>query len=134
MSALNVLLIDESDRDATQLSQTLSNAGFTVAVTRVDTRAALAHELRRPAHWDIAVSDFALPSMTGRDALELVAAGASAVALGTILFADPLSPARVREELRQEAAARGFENPLAARSAAVAGLEKTLQIALNGTA
>jgi hypothetical protein len=56
------------------------------------------------------------------------------VALGTILFADPLSPARVREELRQEAAARGFENPLAARSAAVACLEKTLQIALNGPA
>ena len=71
---------------------------------------------------------------TGLHALELVAAGASAVALGTILFADPLSPARVREELRQEAAARGFENPLAARSVAVAGLEKTLQIASNGTA
>jgi dihydroorotate dehydrogenase (NAD+) catalytic subunit len=71
---------------------------------------------------------------TGLHALELVAAGASAVALGTILFADPLSPARVREELRQEAAARGFENPLAARSAAVACLEKTLQIALNGPA
>lgn len=71
---------------------------------------------------------------TGLHALELVAAGASAVALGTILFADPLSPARVREELRQEAAARGFANPLAARSVAVAGLEKSLQIALNGTA
>ena len=71
---------------------------------------------------------------TGLHALELVAAGASSVALGTILFADPLSPARVREELRQEAAARGFENPLAARSVAVAGLEKSLQIALNGTA
>ena len=71
---------------------------------------------------------------TGLHALELVAAGASAVALGTILFADPLAPGRVRDELRAEAAARGFQNPLAARSAAVAGFEKTLQIASNGTA
>jgi dihydroorotate dehydrogenase (NAD+) catalytic subunit len=71
---------------------------------------------------------------TGLDALELVAAGASTVALGTILFADPLAPGRVREELRAEAAARGFENPLAAHSVAVVGFEKTLQIASNGTA
>src|SRR5438445_3730837 len=36
---------------------------------------------------------------TGRDVLELVAAGAHDVALGTILFADPNAPQRVREEL-----------------------------------
>jgi len=32
----------------------------------------------------------------GRDALELLAAGAASVALGTILFADPGAPARIR--------------------------------------
>lgn len=36
---------------------------------------------------------------TGRDALELVAAGASAVQVGTATFADPLAPVRVRDEL-----------------------------------
>lgn len=36
---------------------------------------------------------------SGRDALDLVAAGASAVALGTILFSDPWAPTRVRAEL-----------------------------------
>ena len=36
---------------------------------------------------------------TGRDALELIGAGASAVALGTVLFSDPDAPQRVREEL-----------------------------------
>jgi dihydroorotate dehydrogenase (NAD+) catalytic subunit len=36
---------------------------------------------------------------SGRDALELAAVGASAVALGTVLFADPLAPVRVRAEL-----------------------------------
>ena len=46
---------------------------------------------------------------TGRDALEFVAAGASAVALGTVLFADNGAPSRVRAELAEELAARGFE-------------------------
>ena len=40
---------------------------------------------------------------TGRDALELLAAGATAVALGTVLFADPDAPARVRRELAERA-------------------------------
>jgi dihydroorotate dehydrogenase (NAD+) catalytic subunit len=47
---------------------------------------------------------------SGRDALELIAAGASAVALGTVLFADPDAPARVRAELDVERSARGFES------------------------
>src|SRR5262249_52400423 len=41
---------------------------------------------------------------TGRDALEFAACGAREVALGTVLFADPGAPARVRAEL--EAACR----------------------------
>ena len=36
---------------------------------------------------------------TGRDALELIACGANDVALGTVLFADPDAPTRVRGEL-----------------------------------
>jgi dihydroorotate dehydrogenase (NAD+) catalytic subunit len=55
---------------------------------------------------------------TGRHALDLIAAGASAVALGTVLFADPGAPARVRSELAAEAAVRGFGDPAFARGAA----------------
>ncbi len=55
---------------------------------------------------------------SGLDALELVAAGASVVSLGTILFADPAAPARVRRELVAEATARGYPNPLDARGVA----------------
>ncbi len=55
---------------------------------------------------------------TGLDALELIAAGASAVALGTILFADPDAPARISSELAAETAARGLAEPLAARGSA----------------
>lgn len=56
--------------------------------------------------------------VTGGDALDLIAAGASAVALGTILFADPGAGDRIRGELEAAAAAHGFANPLAARGAA----------------
>ncbi len=50
---------------------------------------------------------------TGRDALELIAAGARDVALGTVLFTDPAAPVRVRQELRAEAEAAGFADPWA---------------------
>jgi dihydroorotate dehydrogenase (NAD+) catalytic subunit len=45
---------------------------------------------------------------TGQDALELIAAGARHVALGTVLFADPTAPTRVREELHAAAAQHGW--------------------------
>jgi len=48
---------------------------------------------------------------TGRDALEFLAAGATAIALGTILFSDPGAPGRVRGELAIELAARGLAEP-----------------------
>jgi dihydroorotate dehydrogenase (NAD+) catalytic subunit len=46
--------------------------------------------------------------VSGGDALALLAAGASAVALGTVLFSDPDAPARVREELAAELSALGL--------------------------
>ena len=47
---------------------------------------------------------------TGRHALELVACGATHVALGTVLFADPDAPTRVRAELAEELASLGAES------------------------
>jgi dihydroorotate dehydrogenase (NAD+) catalytic subunit len=55
---------------------------------------------------------------TGRDAVELFAAGASAVALGTVLFSDPSAPARIRDELAAELAALGLSSPEQARGIA----------------
>jgi dihydroorotate dehydrogenase (NAD+) catalytic subunit len=46
--------------------------------------------------------------MNGRDVLEFVACGANDVALGTVLFADPEAPRRVRDELAAELSAHGF--------------------------
>jgi dihydroorotate dehydrogenase (NAD+) catalytic subunit len=48
---------------------------------------------------------------TGRDALELIACGATHIALGTTLFADPDAPTRVRAELAYESTRAGFDRP-----------------------
>jgi dihydroorotate dehydrogenase (NAD+) catalytic subunit len=48
---------------------------------------------------------------TGRDALDLIACGATHVALGTVLFADPDAATRVRAELAAESMRIGFDNP-----------------------
>ena len=63
---------------------------------------------------------------SGLDALELIAAGASAVALGTILFSDPAAPARVRRELAEAAAARDLGHPLDARGLAHSSLQMSV--------
>jgi dihydroorotate dehydrogenase (NAD+) catalytic subunit len=55
---------------------------------------------------------------SGRDALELIACGATHVALGTLLFADPNAPERVRRELAVECASVGLDNSDEAFSAA----------------
>jgi dihydroorotate dehydrogenase (NAD+) catalytic subunit len=46
----------------------------------------------------------------GRDALELLAVGARAIALGTVLFSDPAAPARIRDELAAELSALGISS------------------------
>ena len=63
---------------------------------------------------------------TGRDALEFLAAGASAIALGTVLFGDPDAPARVRRELADELAERGLTTIEEARGLAHRGEPVTL--------
>jgi dihydroorotate dehydrogenase (NAD+) catalytic subunit len=52
---------------------------------------------------------------SGSDALDLVEAGASAIALGTVLFSDPWAPWRVRAELEAEARSRGYVSAAAIR-------------------
>lgn len=48
---------------------------------------------------------------SGRDAAEFLAAGASAIAVGTALFADPGAPVRIRRELAETAASLGGGGP-----------------------
>ena len=69
---------------------------------------------------------------SGLDALELIAAGASAVALGTILFSDPGAPARIRAELATEVAERDLGHPLDARGLAHSSLQMSVSKVDNG--
>jgi dihydroorotate dehydrogenase (NAD+) catalytic subunit len=62
----------------------------------------------------------------GRHALELLAAGATDVAVGTALFADPGAVARIRAELEAESTALGFVNVDNAVGAAHGGTGTTL--------
>jgi dihydroorotate dehydrogenase (NAD+) catalytic subunit len=62
----------------------------------------------------------------GRHALELLAAGASDVAVGTSLFANPGAATRIRGELEAELAALGFATPDNAVGVAHASADATL--------
>jgi dihydroorotate dehydrogenase (NAD+) catalytic subunit len=55
---------------------------------------------------------------SGRDALEFAACGVADVALGTVLFADPGAPARVRAELAAACENAGVAKPEDAESLA----------------
>ena len=59
---------------------------------------------------------------SGRDALEFLACGATHVALGTILFADPDAPARIRGELEVEVEQAGLAHVSEAFGAAHEGV------------
>jgi dihydroorotate dehydrogenase (NAD+) catalytic subunit len=63
---------------------------------------------------------------TGRHALELLAAGATDVAVGTALFSDPGAGSRIRSELEAELAALGFANADNAVGAAHDSSDRTL--------
>lgn len=82
---------------------------------------------------------------SGDDALDLAAVGASAVALGTVLFSDPFAAGRIREEIARADAGgpaasapdwHGDGRELASSAQALADLRtaKRLQIAKNSSA
>jgi dihydroorotate dehydrogenase (NAD+) catalytic subunit len=58
---------------------------------------------------------------SGLDALHFLAAGASSLALGTVLFSDPEAPGRVRRELAEELETRGLARAADATGLAHAG-------------
>ncbi len=66
--------------------------------------------------------------MTGRDALELILAGASMVSIGTAIFHDPSACARILRELDEELTRRGI-----ARLSEVVGLAHEVRAAGRGT-
>src|SRR5207253_6862216 len=68
---LCVLVIEDSDDDATIVLRELKRAGFDVDFKRVDSSDAL-KPLVASRNWDLILSDYSMPKFSGMDALRLV--------------------------------------------------------------
>src|SRR5713101_6864172 len=68
---LRVLLIEDSEEDASLVIHELSRGGYDVTSARVDTADALVAALERD-HWDLAIADYTMPRFSGTGALALL--------------------------------------------------------------
>lgn len=68
---LRALLVEDSPDDAELVVLELQSGGYKVEHQRVDTEAAMRDELGR-AHWDVVLSDFAMPAFSGTAALAVL--------------------------------------------------------------
>ncbi len=68
---LRVLIVEDSEDDATLLLRELRRGGFDPAYERVDTAEAMSAALARQT-WDIIISDYVMPRFSGMDALKLL--------------------------------------------------------------
>lgn len=68
--ALRVLLVEDSEFDATLLLRILQKSGFTIEHARVETAEGLKEALKR--EWDIVIADYNLPQFSAPEALEMV--------------------------------------------------------------
>jgi PAS domain S-box-containing protein len=71
--ALRLLLVEDSDEDALLVESALARQGFELFLERVDSEAGLAAALAKP--WDVVLSDYSLPGLSGLRALEIVKKG-----------------------------------------------------------
>jgi diguanylate cyclase (GGDEF)-like protein len=68
---LRLLLIEDSEDDASLVVRALMKGGYRVAAERVETREALCAALDRQT-WDLAISDHTMPRFTGTAALAIL--------------------------------------------------------------
>jgi PAS domain S-box-containing protein len=67
---LRLLLVEDSEDDATLVLLELRRAGFVPVATRVETAEAMSAALRAES-WDLILADYKLPSFSGLEALDL---------------------------------------------------------------
>jgi PAS domain S-box-containing protein len=68
---LNVLIVEDSENDATLMLEELRQKGYTPIHERVQTDAAMNLALER-REWDVVVSDYVMPKFSGPNALKLL--------------------------------------------------------------
>jgi signal transduction histidine kinase len=69
--ALKALIVDASERDAALLLRELGRGGYDVKAERVQTRESMTAALEND-HWDVVLSDYAMPRFSASAALSLV--------------------------------------------------------------
>ena len=62
--SLRLLLIDDSDDDATLIVRLLTDGGYAITAERVDSQEALTAALDRQP-WDLAIADYGMPGFSG---------------------------------------------------------------------
>ena len=68
---LRVLIVEDSEDDATLLELDLRRAGYNPDMQRVETPADMSTALREQT-WDIVISDYSMPRFSGPDALSVL--------------------------------------------------------------
>jgi len=68
---LNVLIVEDSENDATLMLEELRQKGYTPVHERVQTPMTMAFALKNQA-WDVVISDYVMPQFSGPDALKLL--------------------------------------------------------------
>lgn len=73
MTALRVLLVENSEQDIQQLRHQLQRAGYEVILERVETAVQMSTLLNRQ-QWDVVLADYHLPAFHALEALQLIQA------------------------------------------------------------
>ena len=76
MTSLRVLLIDDSESDATLLIAELRRNDFDPVTERVDTEIQMREALKKEA-WDIILTDYRMPQLNGLEVLKIIKASPS---------------------------------------------------------
>jgi CheY-like chemotaxis protein len=71
MTAINLLIVEDSADDAELMVRALRRAGVDPAYERVETAPAMEEALARRS-WDLVISDYSLPHFSGLAALKLL--------------------------------------------------------------
>ncbi len=71
MTAIRVLMVEDSEDDATLIAREIRRGGYDLAFTRVDSEELMRAALRNK-EWDLVVCDYSMPHFSGRDALRLL--------------------------------------------------------------
>src|SRR5579862_9069239 len=76
IESIRVLMVEDSEDDATLIARELRRGGYELSFARVDSAEAMRRALSHKK-WDLVICDYSMPHFTGIDALNLLRATGS---------------------------------------------------------